>query len=58
MMSCLLAVFSNLFSLGDRRPVESEDEIVVLVDPDYQMLEYVQKIASELLDAPVSILSF
>ncbi|KAL0384818.1 UNVERIFIED_CONTAM: hypothetical protein Sradi_2876100 [Sesamum radiatum] len=40
-------------SLGDRKPVNSEDEIVVMVVPDYQMLEYVQKIASDLSDDPV-----
>ncbi|CAI9769003.1 unnamed protein product [Fraxinus pennsylvanica] len=39
-------------SLGDRKPVDSEDEIVVMVVPDYQMLEYVQKIASYLSDDP------
>lgn len=42
-------------SLGDRKPVESEDEIVVLIVPDHQMLEYVQKIASELSDDPVNL---
>ncbi|KAK6139364.1 hypothetical protein DH2020_026872 [Rehmannia glutinosa] len=40
-------------SLGDRKPVTSEDEIVVMVVPDYQMLEYVEKIASDLSDDPV-----
>ncbi|GAA0145038.1 hypothetical protein LIER_05325 [Lithospermum erythrorhizon] len=39
-------------SLGDRKPVESDDEIVVMVVPDYQMLEYVGKIASALSDDP------
>ncbi|EYU20986.1 hypothetical protein ABFS82_02G097100 [Erythranthe guttata] len=39
-------------SLGDRKPVTSEDEIIVMVVPDYQMLKFVQKIASELLDDP------
>ncbi|KAK6139445.1 hypothetical protein DH2020_026799 [Rehmannia glutinosa] len=39
-------------SLGDRKPVTSEDEIVVMVVPDYQMLEYVEKIASDLSDDP------
>lgn len=39
-------------SLGDRKPVQKEDEIVVMVVPDYQMLESVQKIASELSDDP------
>ncbi|KAK1360933.1 Tyrosine-sulfated glycopeptide receptor [Heracleum sosnowskyi] len=37
-------------SLSDRKPVESEDEIIVMLVPDYQMLEYVQKIASDLSD--------
>lgn len=32
-------------SLNDRKPVSSEDEVVVLVVPDYQMLAEVQKIA-------------
>lgn len=41
-------------SLGDRKPVQKEDEIVVMVVPDYQMLESVQKIASELSDDPTS----
>ncbi|WCJ43154.1 hypothetical protein M5689_023915 [Euphorbia peplus] len=39
-------------SLSDRKPVESEDEIVVMVVPDYQMLSYVEKIASSLADEP------
>ncbi|XP_004230190.1 uncharacterized protein [Solanum lycopersicum] len=39
-------------SLGDRKPVSKEDEIVVMVVPDYQMLEYVEKIASDLSDDP------
>ncbi|KAJ9131451.1 hypothetical protein P3X46_035108 [Hevea brasiliensis] len=39
-------------SLSDRKPVGSEDEIVVMVVPDYQMLGYVQKIASSLSDDP------
>lgn len=33
--------------------MEKEDEIVVMVVPDYQMLEYVERIASELSDDPV-----
>lgn len=33
-------------SFNDRRPVSSEDEVVVLVVPDYQMIAEVQKIAS------------
>ncbi|KAG6420180.1 hypothetical protein SASPL_116699 [Salvia splendens] len=39
-------------SLGDRKPVSSEDEIIVMVVPDYQMLSYVEKVASELSDDP------
>ncbi|XP_010546698.1 PREDICTED: uncharacterized protein LOC104818698 [Tarenaya hassleriana] len=39
-------------SLSDRKPVEKEDEIVVMVVPDYQMLEYVERIASQLADDP------
>ncbi|EXB50593.1 hypothetical protein L484_001174 [Morus notabilis] len=39
-------------SLSDRKPVESEDEIMVMVVPDYQMLGYVEKIASQLSDDP------
>uniref|UniRef100_A0A5B7C1M3 DUF1995 domain-containing protein n=1 Tax=Davidia involucrata TaxID=16924 RepID=A0A5B7C1M3_DAVIN len=39
-------------SLSDRKPVQSEDEIVVMVVPDYQMLEYVERIASDLSDDP------
>lgn len=39
-------------SLSDRKPVESEDEIVVMVVPDYQMLAYVERIASDLSDDP------
>lgn len=44
---------SYFSSLGDRKPVSSEDEIVVMVVPDYQMLSYVEKIASDLSDDPV-----
>ncbi|KAK1581191.1 hypothetical protein Q3G72_003908 [Acer saccharum] len=39
-------------SLSDRKPVEREDEIVVMVVPDYQMLKYVEKITSSLSDDP------
>ncbi|KAA3472672.1 Ras-related protein Rab-41 [Gossypium australe] len=39
-------------SLSDRKPVESQDEIIVMLVPDYQMLERVQRIASELSDDP------
>ncbi|XP_050382989.1 uncharacterized protein LOC126799766 [Argentina anserina] len=39
-------------SLSDRKPITSEDEIVVMIVPDYQMLEYVEKLASSLSDDP------
>ncbi|XP_010421597.1 PREDICTED: uncharacterized protein LOC104707044 [Camelina sativa] len=39
-------------SLSDRKPVEKEDEIIVMVVPDHQMLEYVEKIAKGLADDP------
>lgn len=42
-----------VYSLSDRKPVEKEDEIVVMVVPDYQMLEYVERIAAALSDDPV-----
>ncbi|KAH9330717.1 hypothetical protein KI387_002825, partial [Taxus chinensis] len=37
-------------SLSDRKPVEDEDEIVVMIAPDYQMLQSVERIASLLSD--------
>ncbi|KAJ4809688.1 hypothetical protein LUZ62_022254 [Rhynchospora pubera] len=39
-------------SLGDRNPVDKEDEIVVMIIPDYQMLEKVEIIANQLSDDP------
>ncbi|XP_052192486.1 uncharacterized protein LOC127801408 isoform X2 [Diospyros lotus] len=39
-------------SLSDRKPVDNGDEIVVMVVPDYQMLEYVERIASDLSNDP------
>ncbi|PQQ06522.1 uncharacterized protein Pyn_06540 [Prunus yedoensis var. nudiflora] len=49
----LILIFCPLISsLSDRKPVQSEDEIVVMVVPDYQMLEYVEKLASTLSDDP------
>ncbi|MQL96496.1 hypothetical protein Taro_029177 [Colocasia esculenta] len=39
-------------SLGDRKPVDDGDDIVVMIVPDYQMLEYVERIASRLSDDP------
>ena len=47
---CLALLF---YSLSDRKPVQIEDDIVVMVVPDYQMLEKVQKIVSDLSDDPV-----
>ena len=44
-----------LSSLSDRKPVSGEDDIIVMVVPDYQMLEYVERIASGLSDDPVTI---
>ncbi|XP_057497465.1 uncharacterized protein LOC130782215 [Actinidia eriantha] len=41
-------------SLSDRKPVSSEAEIIVMVAPDYQMLEYVERIASGLSDDSVT----
>jgi len=50
--------FCYLSSLSDRKPVEGDDEIVVMVVPDYQMLEYVERIASNLSNDPVNPLTF
>eukprot|EP01018_Ginkgo_biloba_P024123 Gb_35506 [translate_table: standard] len=36
----------NFASLSDRKPVEDEDEIIVMISPDYQMLKDVERIAS------------
>lgn len=44
-----------ILSLSDRKPVDIADEIVVMVVPDYQMLENVQKIAAALSDDPVKV---
>lgn len=38
--------------------MDAEDEIVVMVVPDYQMLEYVKRIASDLSDDPVPMHSY
>lgn len=45
---------SSVCSLSDRKPVAAEDELVVMVVPDYQMLDYVQRITKYLSDDPVS----
>ncbi|XP_002985127.2 uncharacterized protein LOC9649254 [Selaginella moellendorffii] len=37
-------------SLNDRKPVTDDDEIIMLIAPDHQMLDQVQKIAYSLLD--------
>ncbi|XP_023546458.1 uncharacterized protein LOC111805575 [Cucurbita pepo subsp. pepo] len=42
----------KISSLSDRKPVDTADEIVVMVVPDYQMLENVEKIAAALSDDP------
>lgn len=42
-------------SLSDRKLVDSGDEMVVMIVPDHQMLEYVEKIASTLSDDPVNL---
>lgn len=56
---CMPTISSfSIYSLTDRRPVSKEDELVVLVAPDYQMLADVQRVASSLVDdgdAPVSL---
>ncbi|KAJ3683621.1 hypothetical protein LUZ60_013848 [Juncus effusus] len=39
-------------SLSDRNPVEKEDDIVVMIIPDFQMLEYVEIIANQLSEDP------
>ena len=46
------ATFYFFCSLNDRRPITSDDEVVVLVVPDYQMIAEVQKIASSLSEDP------
>jgi len=40
-------------SLSDRKPVGPEDEVAVMIIPDHQMLESVERIASQLSDDPV-----
>uniref|UniRef100_J3MB84 DUF1995 domain-containing protein n=2 Tax=Oryza brachyantha TaxID=4533 RepID=J3MB84_ORYBR len=40
-------------SLSDRKPVDVEDEVVVMVIPDHQMVESVERIASQLSDDPI-----
>jgi hypothetical protein len=40
-------------SLSDRKPVDADDEVVVMIIPDHQMLESVERISSQLADDPV-----
>ncbi|TVU12643.1 hypothetical protein EJB05_46294, partial [Eragrostis curvula] len=40
-------------SLSDRKPVGAEDEVAVMIIPDHQMLESVERIASQLSDDPI-----
>ncbi|KAG8069641.1 hypothetical protein GUJ93_ZPchr0006g41686 [Zizania palustris] len=40
-------------SLSDRKPVDIEDEVVVMIIPDHQMVESVERIASQLSDDPI-----
>jgi hypothetical protein len=40
-------------SLSDRKPVDTDDEVVVMIIPDHQMLESVERISSQLSDDPV-----
>ncbi|KAF7093535.1 hypothetical protein CFC21_095941 [Triticum aestivum] len=39
-------------SLSDRKPVDTDDGVVVMIIPDHQMLESVERIASQLADDP------
>ncbi|KAK3131594.1 hypothetical protein QOZ80_6AG0508560 [Eleusine coracana subsp. coracana] len=40
-------------SLSDRKPISAEDEVAVMIIPDHQMLESVERIASQLADDPI-----
>ncbi|XP_047075074.1 uncharacterized protein LOC124684864 [Lolium rigidum] len=40
-------------SLSDRKPVDADDEVVVMIIPDHQMLESVELISSQLSDDPI-----
>nr|BAJ85168.1 predicted protein [Hordeum vulgare subsp. vulgare]BAJ91605.1 predicted protein [Hordeum vulgare subsp. vulgare]BAK02769.1 predicted protein [Hordeum vulgare subsp. vulgare]BAK05216.1 predicted protein [Hordeum vulgare subsp. vulgare] len=40
-------------SLSDRKPVDTDDGVVVMIIPDHQMLESVERIASQLADDPI-----
>ncbi|KAK1259843.1 hypothetical protein QJS04_geneDACA021423 [Acorus gramineus] len=39
-------------SLTDRKPVQNDDEVVVMLVPDYQMLESVERVSNHLLNDP------
>jgi hypothetical protein len=45
-------------SLSDRKPIAVEDEVAVMIIPDHQMLESVERITSQLSDDPVCKLFF
>lgn len=51
----LKSVYSLILicSLSDRKPVDTDDGVVVMIIPDHQMLESVERIASQLADDPV-----
>uniref|UniRef100_A0ACD6AAE3 Uncharacterized protein n=1 Tax=Avena sativa TaxID=4498 RepID=A0ACD6AAE3_AVESA len=40
-------------SLSDRKPVDTDDGVVVMIIPDHQMLEAVERIATQLADDPI-----
>ena len=52
-ISNVQSVFDLTCSLSDRKPVDPEDEVAVMIIPDHQMLEAVERIASQLSDDPV-----
>ena len=51
-ISNVQSVFDLTCSLSDRKPVDPEDEVAVMIIPDHQMLEAVERIASQLSDDP------
>ena len=40
-------------SLSDRKPVDTDDGVDVMIIPDHQMLESVERIAAQLAEDPV-----
>jgi hypothetical protein len=52
-ISNVRSVFDLTCSLSDRKPVDPEDEVAVMIIPDHQMLEAVERITSQLSDDPV-----